>query len=634
MDYVNFDLLVERAEPGYRVKVISEQGEERSDLAPLPEDLSVERFLQGIGRSNRAATRDLHPVESVPADIERTTIRFGTQLFETLFPTPIKRMLDRNVGASGQDKGLRLRLHLTHVPELAILPWEFLYDSVWKFFALNPKISLVRYLELPQPVGSPMVTPPFKILVAIACPARYVQIDAEREWQDLKGALTELEARRLVEVQLLEDATTTRLKDRLCKEDFHIFHFIGHGDFDGKEGFLAMEDDTKLTMKHLGALLSEERRTLRLVILNACKGARASPGDPFNGLAQTLIQEQIPAVIAMQFAISDPAAITFARDFYGALAEGKPVDESLRWARKGILLGSNLEWGTPVLFLRSGPGQIFTIEEKPPRVSEGVILPPDEAKEERGTLLRARPEPEYVTYFVDREQQCDFFLKMIDGKTPKQVMEVEALAGMGKTFLIGRLLYECRKQGLPVARIDFSDYKWDHIDIFSKVRSLLGKDHFPHMTQLMDKHKNLYDEARASQSLEHRLMEAFFEDLRNLCRYRVIVLLFDSYDKSPSLGTARKWLRCNLLPDIRDGRLPNIVVVLAGREVPVRPPGLPVEFFYTDLACFDDSHMKDYLEKKKASLSSQLQSSKDCLEGKYRPGELAAMADLAKEEYR
>ncbi|HEX2370177.1 MAG TPA: CHAT domain-containing protein, partial [Acidimicrobiia bacterium] len=59
-------------------------------------------------------------------------------------------------------------------------------------------------------------------------------------------------------------------------------------------------------------------RPLRLALLNACEGARGSASDPFAGAAQSLVQQGIPAVIAMQFPITDRAAILFAQEFYGA----------------------------------------------------------------------------------------------------------------------------------------------------------------------------------------------------------------------------------------------------------------------------------------------------------------------------
>ena len=57
----------------------------------------------------------------------------------------------------------------------------------------------------------------------------------------------------------------------------------------------------------------KKAESLRLAILNACEGGRTSRLDPFAGSAQTLVQQGIPAVIAMQFEIADDVASTFAR---------------------------------------------------------------------------------------------------------------------------------------------------------------------------------------------------------------------------------------------------------------------------------------------------------------------------------
>lgn len=66
----------------------------------------------------------------------------------------------------------------------------------------------------------------------------------------------------------------------------------------------------------------------------------------------------------MQFEITDEAAITFAGEFYTALAEGFSVDTAVAEARKAIYAQPNdVEWGTPVLYMRSPDGVLFSIQE-------------------------------------------------------------------------------------------------------------------------------------------------------------------------------------------------------------------------------------------------------------------------------
>jgi len=206
----------------------------------------------------------------------------------------------------------------------------------------------------------------------ISCPSDYPQLDVEREWTRLREALGDLEQRGLVVLERLEEAMLLALQRRLRRGAYHIFHFMGHGGFDewAQDGVLLLEDEggrsCPVSGQYLGTLLHDER-TLRLAILNACEGARTSRTDPFAGTAQSLVQQGIPAVVAMQFEITDEAAVTMAHELYAALADGYPVDAALAEARKAIFAQENdVEWGTPVLYLRAPDGRIFDIE----RVSE------------------------------------------------------------------------------------------------------------------------------------------------------------------------------------------------------------------------------------------------------------------------
>src|SRR5688500_12475292 len=65
----------------------------------------------------------------------------------------------------------------------------------------------------------------------------------------------------------------------------------------------------------------------------------------------------------MQFEIADDVASTFAHEFYGALADGYPIDAAVTEARKAIFAaGRETEWAIPVLYLRAPDGRIFELE--------------------------------------------------------------------------------------------------------------------------------------------------------------------------------------------------------------------------------------------------------------------------------
>lgn len=132
---------------------------------------------------------------------------------------------------------------------------------------------------------------------------------------------------------------------------------------------LIFEDDQghsrPVAGQDLGILL-HDHDTLRLVVLNACDGARSDQEDPFSGTAQGLVQQGIPAVIAMQFEISDAAAIAISYEMYSATADGYPLEAALAAARKAVYTdGNQTEWATPVLYLRASSGDIFTVRSRP-----------------------------------------------------------------------------------------------------------------------------------------------------------------------------------------------------------------------------------------------------------------------------
>ncbi|MFZ6028096.1 MAG: CHAT domain-containing protein [Chloroflexota bacterium] len=314
------------------------------------------------------------PVDELPAPLDlrnRPTAAsvqdFGTRLFAAVFRGEILGLLRRSMDeAARQESVLHLRLRLGNVPALASLAWETLYDPANGFLALLNEVSLIRYIEVPQPNRSLTVALPLHVLVVIASPDDYPPLDTEKEWQALREALQGPLAEGMVSLDRLDEATPARLQQQLQRAVYHAFHFIGHGGFDEQtqEGLLIFEDEANhgraLSGQALCTLLGGERRSLVLAVLNACEGAR-SGHDPFSGVAQGLVRLGIPAVIANQAPLSDRASEALAREFYRGLSTGLPVDVALAEGRKAIYAGGDeVGWGVPALFLRSASdGQIF-----------------------------------------------------------------------------------------------------------------------------------------------------------------------------------------------------------------------------------------------------------------------------------
>jgi tetratricopeptide (TPR) repeat protein len=365
MKYLDFDLIIERSADGYVARVFnSPAGQAKAAFREPFSDLEVENFLLRIGRS-RHAVRRIESPEMASAKA------FGGKLFNEVFAGDVRGCLRSSIDEAGrQGSGLRVRLHLGQVPALADLPWEFLYNAgMNRFLGLSVETPVVRYLELPERIRPVSVKPPLRVLMMISSPTDYPQLDVEREFAKMNEALSDLEQRGLVTVERQQNATLSELQRRLRQSEYHIFHFVGHGGFDEQvdDGLLVLEDaeerGRRVSAQFIGTLL-HDHRPLRLAVLNACEGARASRADPFAGTAQSLVQQGVPAVIAMQFEVTDEAAICFTREFYSALAAGYPVDAGLAEARKAIFAEvSEVEWGTPVLYMRAPDGRIFEVEQ-------------------------------------------------------------------------------------------------------------------------------------------------------------------------------------------------------------------------------------------------------------------------------
>ncbi len=314
---------------------------------------------------------------------------FGQELFEATFTGNVRDKFRESLNEVNRNReGLRIRLRIENVPELANLPWEFLYDtSLSRFLTLSIETPLVRYLDVPRDIQPLTIRPPLRILAVISSPRDFPSLNVQREWDNLQEALNRLENRKLVHLTRLERPTLQALQRQLRRGEYHIFHFIGHGIFSKQkqDGQLLFEDELKggdpVSSRDLGILLHDHRH-LRLAVLNACEGARTSIEDQFSGTAQSLIRQGLPAVIAMQFRITDIAAITMAREFYAALADGYPVDAALTEARKSIKThGNDLEWGTPVLYMRAPDGQIFDVESIP--ATAPIIAPAPKLTQEQ-----------------------------------------------------------------------------------------------------------------------------------------------------------------------------------------------------------------------------------------------------------
>ena len=306
--------------------------------------------------------------------------KLGGALFAALFPGPVGELYSSEWSAAMKaGDGLRIRLHLRPGnPELAWLtrvPWELIFDErAGGFPCLNPLTPLVRHIDLPRPVERVPFRPPIRVLVAAANPSSEPRLALQSEQERIEAAR---KGRKRVEVKVLEDTSPEELRRELTRGRYQIVHFMGHALMSANDGSLMFSTAEGFPRRVTGEEMShlvQGAPAAQLVILNACHSA-ASPGGQgaglLTGVAGALVRGGQPAVLGMQFAISDRAALKFSEILYERLAEGDPIEAAVTEARLAIYFANpnSTHWVAPVLFLRGADDRLEakTMNEKQER---------------------------------------------------------------------------------------------------------------------------------------------------------------------------------------------------------------------------------------------------------------------------
>jgi hypothetical protein len=124
--YLDFDLEIGQGSfPEYPLRVLHSPAGESQGTLRLPFDQAgLDQKLQEL---QIALLRSAISHRQALSQSEQIAQSFGGQLFEALFQEEIRIQYEESLHtAYRQGKGLRLKLHI-QPPELATLPWEFLY---------------------------------------------------------------------------------------------------------------------------------------------------------------------------------------------------------------------------------------------------------------------------------------------------------------------------------------------------------------------------------------------------------------------------------------------------------------------------------------------------------------------------
>lgn len=302
----------------------------------LPEELVVRaRRLLGPGSALRVADPE----------------RLGTYLGQVLFPEPVRALLLQTARTAAQSQvpvPIYLRLRAL---ELAALPWEWLVlpaSTPW-CPALREDYPLLRVQGRAQSAAPLRVAGPLRVL-AVASAGEAAQLGA------LEHALAPLVRMGLLTLETLAPDELTEVGATLARGRFHLLHCaapVGWGR-DGEPRLLLGETAGVSELLHLCGRAPH----LRLVVLTGAAGQPGQIVPAASLLAAGLVDQGLPAALALGGPLTPEHSASFAQSCYQALGQGAPADLAVTRGRMALAeQGSG--WGLAQIYLRPHGEQLF-----------------------------------------------------------------------------------------------------------------------------------------------------------------------------------------------------------------------------------------------------------------------------------
>ncbi len=392
-----------------------------------------------------------------PQDLLRNV---GTWLWQALLPESAPTW-EREAFAHTLRAG-RTPLLLDLPDTLAGLPWELLCDpeqSGERGFLARSR-PLMRLSPKARAVS--LISPPLCVLLLISSPpvlGEDSRIDVESERAAVEKATHELSESGYLHL-IVEDIVTPKRVERLL-DHFkpHIVHYIGHGEYDQTNGgALLWEDDQGnallLSAPRLASLLRSHN--LHAVVLHACETGRNNARAEVQSLADTLVQEGLPAVLAQQAGFTYKSSQLASRAWYKALITGQSMAFALLAVRQALIEADRPDWAVPILQAGTASlAPVMTVASLP-----GVTDP---------LLTRVGPAADLQTpkdVFVGRHRELralHLMLEDVSGNGPVLAF-ITGPGGMGKSTLVVQAV--SRYGGSYKASLMIHCQEYQSIDLF------------------------------------------------------------------------------------------------------------------------------------------------------------------------
>lgn len=338
----------------------------------------------------------------------------GQQLYRTLCPPGSDLEQSFEISLS-QARKARTPLHIrlkfpANTPKYVRLtdyPWELMHNG--QGFLAQIGVTFSRYIAYRS--SRPNLPAVSKLNVLLASSGAFDQEQGlqklpKSERQAVVKGVQVAESQGRIRLFVLENPTMNELRTWLTEHHGettpHVLHFDGHGFFGRRcnqelcrspnklnvkhcsvcgtalgepQGYLLFEHDNRsadyISAQEIGELLGTtarsdnpgENRGVTVAVLSACRSGLSLRSDSiFNGVAQNLIGQGVPAVLAMQYSVSAAAATAFAEHFYRSIGQQDPLATACLCGQSAMGIEGN-QWYRPVLYLRwqdNEGGQLFS----------------------------------------------------------------------------------------------------------------------------------------------------------------------------------------------------------------------------------------------------------------------------------
>jgi serine/threonine protein kinase len=367
----------------FKVIISNREGQLFATLGEAPGGHHLEKDVL-ISLPNDSA----HWIEACQGKKKRKELaKIGQRLFDSILREDLLEGWLACLNEMDNETGLRLCI--SYEPgTMANVPLELFCKrrEPAEFLVLNTKTPLVRAPRHGGAVGDRKVTWPLRMLIVIANPKLYSEAADPYDLQTmLESALSDL----LRQKKLLIDyiglpngprATPRTLHHILTPQveyPYDIVHFIGHGnkpdpDDSDPEGSLVMIDQENersqsIYSSDVAAILADSG--VRFVVLQACEGAHDGTQGVLQGVAQRIVAQGVPAVLAMQCRIDKDVASYFCQELFDFWLNGgiSPIELALTKSRQALhreFKDRPAAWLTPVLFIRGSSARILPIDQE------------------------------------------------------------------------------------------------------------------------------------------------------------------------------------------------------------------------------------------------------------------------------